>query len=57
MKGLRTADDFIKLAEETFLTAFNDIRPEEPTHDIFTDASQKSPKCPSENILNPLNRL
>jgi hypothetical protein len=44
MKGLRTADDFIKLAEETFLAAFNDVRPEEPTNDISTDARQKSPK-------------
>src|SRR5262249_53542510 len=48
MKGLRTADDFIKLAEETFLAAFNDVRPEEPTTDIFTDARQKSPKDVSE---------
>jgi hypothetical protein len=49
MKGLRTADDFIKLAEETFLAAFNDVRPEEPTNDIFTDARQKSPKDVSES--------
>src|SRR5262249_28482280 len=44
MKGLRAADDFIKLAEETFLAAFNDVRPEEFTNDIFTDARQKSSK-------------
>src|SRR5262249_22326061 len=25
MKGLRTADDFIKLAEQTFLAVFNDV--------------------------------
>jgi hypothetical protein len=48
MKGLRTADDFIKLTEETFLAAFNDVRPEEFTNDIFTDARQKSPKDVSE---------
>jgi hypothetical protein len=44
MKGLRTADDFIKLAEGTFLAAFNDVRPEEFTNHIFTDARQKSSK-------------
>ena len=45
MKGLRTADDFIKLAEETFLAVFNDAQPEEFTNRYsFTDASQKSPK-------------
>jgi hypothetical protein len=48
MKGLRTADDFIKLAEETFLAAFNDVQPEEFTNDIFTDAREKSPKDVSE---------
>jgi hypothetical protein len=48
MKGLRTADDFIKLAEETFLAAFNGTQPEEPTNDIFTDARQKSPQDVSE---------
>ena len=44
MKGLRTADDFIKLAEETFLATFNGGQLEEFSNDIFTDARQKSPK-------------
>jgi hypothetical protein len=45
MKGLRTADDFIKLAEEAFLAVFNDVQPEEFTSEIsFTDGNQKSPK-------------
>src|SRR5215472_1304277 len=38
MKGLRTADDFIKLAEETFLATFNDAEGDETTTDISTDA-------------------
>jgi hypothetical protein len=45
MKGLRTADDFIRLAEETFLAVFNDVQPEEFTNKIsFTVANQKSLK-------------
>ena len=44
MKGLRTADDFIKLAEETFLAIFNDAQADEFTTDISTDARRKSPK-------------
>jgi hypothetical protein len=44
MKGLRTADDFIKLAEETFLAEFKDVQADEFTNNIFTDARQKSPK-------------
>jgi hypothetical protein len=44
MKGLRTADDFIKLAEETFLAVFNDAQADEFTTDISTDARRKSPK-------------
>jgi hypothetical protein len=44
MKGLRTADDFIKLAEETFLAVFNDVEADETTTDISTDARRKSPK-------------
>jgi hypothetical protein len=44
MKGLRTADDFIKLAEETFLATFNDVEGDETTIDISTDARRKSPK-------------
>jgi hypothetical protein len=48
MRGLRTADDFIRSAEETFLAVFNDVRPEEFPNDIFTDARQKSPKDVSE---------
>jgi hypothetical protein len=44
MKGLRTADDFIKLAEETFLAVFNDAQSDEFTTDISTDARRKSPK-------------
>jgi hypothetical protein len=45
MKGLRTADDFIRLAEETFLAVFNNVQPEEFTNEIsFTVANQKSLK-------------
>jgi len=44
MRGLRTADDFIKLAEETFLATFNDAEADEFTTDISTDARRKSPK-------------
>jgi hypothetical protein len=44
MKGLRTADDFIKLAEETFLATFNDVEANGFTTDISTDARRKSPK-------------
>ncbi len=44
MKGLRTADDFIKLAEETFLAVFNDVEADEFTTDISTDARRKLPK-------------
>jgi hypothetical protein len=45
MKGLRTADDFIRLAEETFLAVFNDVQPEEFTNKIsFTVGNQKSLK-------------
>src|SRR5262245_4470970 len=44
MKGLRTADDFIKLAEETFLAVFNDVDAGGLTIDISTDARRKSPK-------------
>jgi hypothetical protein len=49
MKGLRTADDFIKLSEETFLATFNVVQSEEFPNDIFTDAHQKSPKDVKEN--------
>jgi hypothetical protein len=46
MKGLRTADDFIRLAEETFMAVFNDARPEEFTNEVsFTVAKQKSFKA------------
>ena len=44
MRGLRTADDFIKLAEETFLAVFNDAQADEFTTGISTDARRKSPK-------------
>jgi len=44
MKGLRTADDFIKLAEETFLAVFNDVDAGGLTIDISTDARRKPPK-------------
>src|SRR5262249_54546684 len=44
MRGLRTADDFIKLAEETFLAVFNDVEADEFTSDISTDARRKWPK-------------
>ena len=41
VKGLRTADNFIKLAEETFLALISDA---EPNGDISADAPQKSSK-------------
>src|SRR5215831_9635540 len=41
MRGLRTADDFIKFAEETFLAAFNDVQADEFTPSISTDARRK----------------
>src|SRR5262245_52480373 len=44
MRGLRTADDFIKLAEETFLATFNHVEGYESTTDFATDARRKSPK-------------
>jgi hypothetical protein len=44
MKGLRTADEFIKLAEETFLATFNDAEGDETTTDFSTDARLKSGK-------------
>jgi hypothetical protein len=44
MRGLRIADDFIKLAEETFLATFNDVEADEFTTDISTDVRRKSPK-------------
>ena len=43
MKGVRTADDFIKLAEETFLAALNDVEADESEDGIFTNAREKSP--------------
>ena len=42
MKGLRTADDFIKLAEEAFLAVFDDVEADEYSTDISTDARRKS---------------
>src|SRR5262245_24024233 len=48
MRGLRTADDFIKLAEETFLAVFNDVEADEFTTDISTDARRKSSKSGRE---------
>jgi len=44
MRGLRTADDLIKLAEETFLAAFKDVEADEFTTSISTDARRKSGK-------------
>jgi hypothetical protein len=41
MRGLRTADDFIKLAEETFLATFNDVEADEFTASISTDVRRK----------------
>jgi hypothetical protein len=41
MRGLRTAADFIKFAEETFLVAFNDVQADEFTPSISTDARRK----------------
>lgn len=38
MKGLRTADDFIKSAEETFLATFEEVAPEDSGEDASTDA-------------------
>src|SRR5262249_38077593 len=48
MRGLRTADKFIKLAEGTFLATFNGVQSEELPNHIFTDAHQKSPKDAKE---------
>jgi hypothetical protein len=42
MKGLRTADDFIKLAEKTFLAEFTDIEAEEFEGGDFTNAREES---------------
>jgi hypothetical protein len=50
MKGLRAADDFIKLAEETFVATFNDGQPEELKNDVFTDARQKPPEIAFRNF-------
>jgi hypothetical protein len=44
MRGLRTTDNFIKLAEETFLATFNGVESEEFPNHIFTDAHQRSSK-------------
>ena len=44
MKGLRTADDFIKLAEETFLATFNNVEGDETTTDISTNVRRKTDK-------------
>ena len=44
MRGLRTADEFIKLAEETFLATFNDGAGDETTTYISTKARRKSGK-------------
>jgi len=49
MRGLRTADNFIKLAEATFLATFNGVQSEEFPNHIFTDAHQNSPKDVKEN--------
>src|SRR5262245_23105039 len=49
MRGLRTADNFIKLAEETFLATFNGVQSEEFPNHIFTDAHQQSSKDVKEN--------
>jgi hypothetical protein len=50
MKGLRTADDFIKFAEETFLAVFSDVQREESKDDVFTDARQKLPKDTAQEV-------
>jgi len=44
MRGLRTADEFIKLAEETFFATFNDGQGDETTTYISTNARRKSGK-------------
>ena len=44
MKGLRTADDFIKLAEETFFTVVAGVQASEVDNDAFTDAHRRSLK-------------
>jgi hypothetical protein len=41
MKGVRTADEFIKLAEKTFEAVFNDV--DELEDGIFANAREKSP--------------
>jgi hypothetical protein len=40
MKGVRTADDFINLAEENFRGAFSDLAADESGNDTFADATQ-----------------
>jgi hypothetical protein len=40
MTGVRTADDFINLAEENFLAAFRDLEADEPGNDTFADATR-----------------
>jgi hypothetical protein len=44
MKALRTTDDFIRSAQETFLATFNDAQPEEFREDAVADAGQVSPR-------------
>ncbi len=50
MRGLRTADDFIKFAEETFSAVFSDVQREESKDDIFTDARHKLPKDTAREV-------
>ena len=40
MKGLRTTEDFINLAEENFLAAFSDLEADELRSDTFADATR-----------------
>src|SRR5262245_29532623 len=46
MKGLRTADNFVRFAEETFAAVFND---DEFENGIFNGARQKSPSHESKS--------
>ena len=49
MKGLRTADDFIKSAEETFLATFAHGEPEDSKQDPFTDTRHNSTQTAKES--------
>jgi hypothetical protein len=49
MKGLRTADNFVRFAEETFAAVFNDVEGDEFENGIFNSAREKSPSHVSKS--------